>query len=85
MVEMVQYTIQAAARKTGLSERQANETENYSSGEIYDDLQQDVLQYAEEVTRNVLNVAVIGGEPTANEFSRNWQYELRGVMCTLSV
>jgi len=43
-----------AARKAGLSERQSNETENYASNEIYDDLQQDVLQYAEEVTRNVV-------------------------------
>ena len=31
-----------------------NETESYAGDEIYDDLQQDVLQYAEEVTRNVI-------------------------------
>ena len=43
-----------AGRKAGLDERQVNETESYASSEIYDDLQQDVLQYAEEVTRNVI-------------------------------
>ena len=31
-----------------------NETESYEASEIYDELQQDVLQYAEEVTRNVI-------------------------------
>ncbi|MGO8900005.1 MAG: carboxymuconolactone decarboxylase family protein, partial [Isosphaeraceae bacterium] len=43
-----------AGRKAGLDERQVNETESYSGYDIYDDLQQDVLQYAEEVTRNVV-------------------------------
>jgi uncharacterized peroxidase-related enzyme len=43
-----------AGKKAGLDERQLNETETYSGSEIYDDLQQDVLQYAEEVTRNVV-------------------------------
>jgi len=43
-----------AGRKAGLDERQVNETENHSGYDIYDDLQQDVLQYAEEVTRNVV-------------------------------
>ena len=43
-----------AGRKAGLDERQVNETESYAGNEIYDDLQQDVLQYAEEVTRNVI-------------------------------
>jgi uncharacterized peroxidase-related enzyme len=42
-----------AGRKAGLDERQINETENHAGLEIYDELQQDVLQYAEEVTRNV--------------------------------
>jgi uncharacterized peroxidase-related enzyme len=41
-------------RKAGLDERQANETENYSDNAVYDDLQRDVIQYAEEVTRNVM-------------------------------
>lgn len=43
-----------AASKVGLDERQANETESYADNAIYDDLQRDVLQYAEEVTRNVV-------------------------------
>jgi uncharacterized peroxidase-related enzyme len=43
-----------AGRKAGLEERQVNETDSYSGSEIYDDLQRDVLQYAEEVTRNVV-------------------------------
>ena len=43
-----------AARKAGLDERQVNETEGYATSEVYDDLQQDVLQYAEEVTKNVI-------------------------------
>ncbi len=45
-----------AGRKAGLDERQVNETDSYSDSEseIYDDLQRDVLQYAEEVTRNVV-------------------------------
>ena len=43
-----------AGRKAGLDERQVDETDSYSSSEIYDELQRDVLQYAEEVTRNVV-------------------------------
>ena len=43
-----------AGRKAGLDERQVNETENSSSDELYDELQQDVLQYAEEATSNVI-------------------------------
>jgi uncharacterized peroxidase-related enzyme len=43
-----------AARKARLDERQANETESYAGNELYDDLQRDVLQYTEEVTRNVI-------------------------------
>jgi uncharacterized peroxidase-related enzyme len=42
-----------AGRKAGLDERQVNETEGSDSGGIYDNLQKDVLQYAEEVTRSV--------------------------------
>jgi uncharacterized peroxidase-related enzyme len=41
-------------RKAGLDERQVNETEGYELSGIYDELQQDVLRYAEEVTRNVI-------------------------------
>ncbi len=43
-----------AGKKAGLDERQVNETENSSSDELYDELQQDVLQYAEEATSNVI-------------------------------
>jgi uncharacterized peroxidase-related enzyme len=42
-----------AGRKAGLDERQVNETEGSRESRIYDNLQADVLQYAEEVTRNV--------------------------------
>jgi uncharacterized peroxidase-related enzyme len=41
-------------RKAGLDERQVNETESYSDNAIYDDIQRDALQYADEVTRNVV-------------------------------
>jgi uncharacterized peroxidase-related enzyme len=40
-------------RKAGLDDRQVNETDVYDTIEIYDDLQLDVIRYAEEVTRNV--------------------------------
>ncbi len=40
-------------RKAGLSERQINEVNNFETSDAYDDLQRDVLQYAEEVTRHV--------------------------------
>ncbi len=43
-----------AGKKAGLDERQLNETDSYASSEIYDELQSDVLQYADEVTRNVI-------------------------------
>jgi len=43
-----------AGRKAGLDERQVNETESYETSAIYDELQHDVLQYAEEVTRKVI-------------------------------
>jgi uncharacterized peroxidase-related enzyme len=41
-------------RKVGLDERQVNQTETYDDNAIYDDLQQDVLCYTEEVTRNIV-------------------------------
>ena len=43
-----------AGQKAGLDERQVNETESYETSDVYDELQHDVLQYAEEVTRNVI-------------------------------
>jgi uncharacterized peroxidase-related enzyme len=42
-----------AARKAGLDERQINETDEYSTVDLYDELERDVLQYTEEVTNNV--------------------------------
>jgi len=41
-------------RKAGLDDRQVNETETYETNAVYDELQHDVLQYAEEVTRKVI-------------------------------
>ncbi|MCA1685999.1 MAG: carboxymuconolactone decarboxylase family protein [Planctomycetia bacterium] len=41
------------ARKAGLSDRQINETSQHETSDAYDDLQRDVLRYAEEVTRHV--------------------------------
>lgn len=38
-------------RKAGLSDRQVNETAQYQTSDAYDDVQRDVLRYAEEVTR----------------------------------
>jgi uncharacterized peroxidase-related enzyme len=43
-----------SGRKAGLDERQVNQTETYDDNGIYDDLQQDVLRYTEEVTRNIV-------------------------------
>jgi uncharacterized peroxidase-related enzyme len=40
-------------RKGGLTERQVNETDSFESSDAYDDLQRDVLRYAEEVTRHI--------------------------------
>jgi uncharacterized peroxidase-related enzyme len=40
-------------RKAGLSERQVNETADVEGSDAYDDLQRDVMRYAEEVTRHV--------------------------------
>jgi uncharacterized peroxidase-related enzyme len=42
-----------AGAKAGLSDRQLNETEGELDSGIYDELQSDVLQYTDEVTRNV--------------------------------
>jgi uncharacterized peroxidase-related enzyme len=43
----------ANGRKAGLSERQVNETATFEASDAYDDLQRDVLRYAEEVTRHI--------------------------------
>ncbi|MGO9599356.1 MAG: carboxymuconolactone decarboxylase family protein [Isosphaeraceae bacterium] len=40
-------------KKAGLNDAQLNETEGYENNPAYDELQQDVLRYTDEVTRNV--------------------------------
>ena len=40
-------------RKVGLTERQLTETGQSDSSDAYDDLQRDVLRYAEQVTRHI--------------------------------
>ncbi len=44
---------QAFGRKAGLNERQVNETANFETSDAYDELQRDVMRYAEEVTRHI--------------------------------
>ncbi len=41
------------ARKAGLDDRQIAETAQFETSDVYDDLQRDVLRFAEEVTRHV--------------------------------
>jgi uncharacterized peroxidase-related enzyme len=43
----------AYGRKAGLTDRQINDTARFEESDAYDDLQRDVLRYAEEVTRHV--------------------------------
>jgi uncharacterized peroxidase-related enzyme len=43
----------STGKKAGLSERQLNETGQFETSDAYDDLQRDVLRYAEEVTRHI--------------------------------
>jgi uncharacterized peroxidase-related enzyme len=43
----------ALGQKAGLTERQAKETASFESSDAYDDLQRDVMRFAEEVTRHV--------------------------------
>jgi uncharacterized peroxidase-related enzyme len=43
----------ASGKRAGLSERQVNETGTFETSDAYDDLQRDVLRYAEEVTRHI--------------------------------
>ncbi len=40
-------------QKSGLTDRQLDELDRFESSDAYDDLQRDVLRYAEEVTRHV--------------------------------
>ncbi|HEV3163355.1 MAG TPA: carboxymuconolactone decarboxylase family protein [Isosphaeraceae bacterium] len=43
----------ALGQKTGLSERQVHEVDRFEASDAYDELQRDVLRFAEGVTRNV--------------------------------
>lgn len=43
----------AFGQKAGLSDRQIQEIDGYETSDAYDDLQRDVLRYAEQVTRHV--------------------------------
>jgi uncharacterized peroxidase-related enzyme len=43
----------AYGRKAGLTEQQIDDTNRFEESPAYDDLQRDVLRYAEEVTRHV--------------------------------
>jgi uncharacterized peroxidase-related enzyme len=44
---------QALGRKAGLTDRQVNETDRFEHSDAYDELQRDVMRYAEEVTRHI--------------------------------
>ncbi len=41
-------------RKAGLTDRQIDETADFETSDAYDDLQRDVLRYAEDVTRHIV-------------------------------
>jgi uncharacterized peroxidase-related enzyme len=43
----------AIGRKAGLNERQVSETGQADSSDAYDDLQRDVMRFAEQVTRHI--------------------------------
>ncbi len=43
----------ALGKKAGLSDRQVAETAQFETSDAYDDLQRDVMRYAEEVTRHI--------------------------------
>jgi uncharacterized peroxidase-related enzyme len=43
----------STGKKVGLNERQMNETAQFETSDAYDDLQRDVMRYAEEVTRHI--------------------------------
>ncbi len=40
-------------KKAGLNERQVSETAEFEDSDAYDDLQRDVMRYAEQVTRHI--------------------------------
>lgn len=43
----------AIGKKAGLNDRQVNETAQYETSDAYDDLQREVMRYAEQVTRHI--------------------------------
>jgi len=43
----------ALGKKAGLNDRQVNETGQSETSDAYDDLERDVMRYAEEVTRHI--------------------------------
>ncbi|MFI5457638.1 MAG: carboxymuconolactone decarboxylase family protein [Isosphaerales bacterium] len=51
----------ALGKKAGLNDRQVNETAQSETSDAYDDLERDVLRYAEEVTRHInVDDALVG-------------------------
>jgi len=40
-------------KKAGLNDRQVSETEDFEESDTYDDLQRDVMRYAEQATRHI--------------------------------
>jgi uncharacterized peroxidase-related enzyme len=43
----------ALGKKAGLNDRQVNETAEFETSDAYDDLQREVMRYAEQVTRHI--------------------------------
>lgn len=43
----------ALGKKAGLSDRQLAETAEFETSDVYDDLQREVMRYAEQVTRHI--------------------------------
>lgn len=43
----------AIGKKSGLNDRQVNETAEFETSDAYDDLQREVMRYAEQVTRHI--------------------------------
>lgn len=43
----------AIGKKAGLNDRQVNETAEFETSDAYDDLQREVMRYAEQVTRHI--------------------------------
>jgi uncharacterized peroxidase-related enzyme len=55
------YHHRSLGKKAGLNERQVSETSMSETSDAYDDLERDVMRYAEEVTRHInVSDALIG-------------------------